>query len=340
MALRSLTNSHTVCDIIPEGLLLASKRFGLDAKSLLPIDFDNIIRELPKNMATLYTEMRSSVISLPTATTQMLINPAELVKTYTSNISLQSLIDRIVNCISFPIYLPITRNMVSQMTEENDSIDVAATILVHAIQILLFAPTQWNPDIVYKRDTDDYIHRYPTPAGHGGNCCTVAKRFSLEDLHRSILLMYLTMHRRASGDKVHSHRTPKSLEKSPGYYDANAQRKTLDDPSTYTDTQIANARLLDRPRPEVAFLSQEPINVEDQDSEEINQMPSNIPLPTPNDAVSSNMDEDHRVMDLLTQLLESALTRQSLLGHQKSTSSDLQESKPLFDILEPMTRGE
>lgn len=313
----------------------------MDAKSLLPVDFDSIIRELPENMATLYTKLRASVISLSTATTQILINPAELVSTYTTNSQLKSLIDTIACSLSAPMYLPITRNMVNERDDENDVIDRPATILAHAIQILLFAPTQWNPNIVYKSDNGDYTHRYPTPAGHGGNCRTVAERFSLEDLHRAILLMHLAISRRAPGNNVYSARPPRSLEKFPGYYGVNLQRPTLDGPLTYTDTQIANARLLDRPLSEMAFLSQELIHVEDQDSEEVNQMPSNIPLPMLNDTVSSNMDEERTwVMDLLTQFVESASMRQGLLGHHKNTSSDLQESKPLYDILEPMTKEE
>ncbi|KAL6901178.1 hypothetical protein GGI43DRAFT_383518 [Trichoderma evansii] len=236
-ALANFTDT-VVCDIIPEGLLLVSKKFGLNAKALLPADFANIICELPEDMATLYTKLRANITSISTATAQTLIKPAELVNQYTSDNQLKNLVDTIASSLPRPMYLPITRKTVTQSDKENDTIDVAATILAHSIQILLFAPTRWSKDIIYKRDTNEYTHRYPTAAGHGGNCRTVAQLFSLEDLHRSILLIYLTVYRRSSGD-INSTRAPWSSKKFLGYFDVKTQRRALDGQSKYM-TQIVN----------------------------------------------------------------------------------------------------
>lgn len=231
-ALRPLTDSHAVCDIIPEGLLLASQGFGLNAKSLLPADFADILRELPEDIATLYTKMRANITSLSTATIQTLIKPAELMNQYTSDNQLKNLVDTIASSLPRPMYLPITRKMVTQSDKENDTIDVAATILAHAVQILLFAPTRWSGDIIYKRDTNEYTHRYPTPTGHGGNCRTVAQLFSLEDLHRSILLMYLTVYRRSLG-RITSTRAPCGRNKFLGYFDVKTKRPASGVQSNY-----------------------------------------------------------------------------------------------------------
>ncbi|UKZ68301.1 uncharacterized protein TrAtP1_009338 [Trichoderma atroviride] len=219
-----------VCDIIREGLLFIAMRFDLNVKPLLPHDINNILPELPPDMSTLYTDILSKWnVSAPP---RRLINPIELVLAYTRNPPLKSLIDTIASSLSVPTFLPITRNMIYQRDNERDMINPEATTLAHAIQILLFAPTQWNPDIIYKRDSSQYTHRYPTPAGHGGNIRTVAGKFSLEDLHRSILLLYLTIARRTSGIMDFG-RPPLELGEFLGYFDVPRREPIPDDISTY-----------------------------------------------------------------------------------------------------------
>jgi hypothetical protein len=230
-----LADSDSVCDIIPEGLLLVSEKFKLDAKFLLPVDISDIMSMLPQNMNALYIHLRSKVIDLLPPYHQNLMEPTELVLLYTEDDKLSNLINTIVSSLSVPLFLPITRHMIYESETENDYIDVAATTLAHAIQILLFAPTQWNRNIVYTRDSSEYIHRYPTPAGHGGNCRTVAGRYSLEDLHRSILLMYLAIYRRRQKYSDRDRAPPVSTRSLfLGYFDAPMQLSTPNGQSTWT----------------------------------------------------------------------------------------------------------
>ncbi|KAM0513889.1 hypothetical protein ACHAPE_007242 [Trichoderma viride] len=183
-----------VCDMIPKGLLFVATRFDVDIKPLFPDGISNILPGLSPNMVTLYTDILSNWdVSAPT---RRLINPTDLVAAYIGDIPLKNTIDMIATSLTVPTFLPITGNMVHETVGRDDVIDARATILAQAIQILVFAPTQWYPEIVYRRDSTGYTHRYPTPAGHGGNGRTVAGKFSLEDLHRSILLMYLAIARR------------------------------------------------------------------------------------------------------------------------------------------------
>ncbi|KAL7895579.1 hypothetical protein HDV63DRAFT_396246 [Trichoderma sp. SZMC 28014] len=196
-ALANFTDT-VVCDIIPQGLLLLSERFDLDPKSLLP-DITNILPELSPDMFTLYTDMLSRIFDV-SAEHRILINSAKLVSMYTTNLQLKSLIDRIASSLSAPTYLPITQHMIHKGKDMYDSMDTGATILAHAIQILF-----------------EYVHRYPTPPGHGGDCRTVADRFSLEDLHRSITLMYFTIHRRKFAN-VDSEEPPRDSGAFLGYF--------------------------------------------------------------------------------------------------------------------------
>ncbi|KAK1238108.1 hypothetical protein MKX08_002687 [Trichoderma sp. CBMAI-0020] len=219
-----------VCDIIREGLLFVAMRFDLDVRSLLPHNVNNILPELPPDMPTLYTDilLKWNVLAPP----RRLISPLELVLAYTRNSQLKSLIDTIASSLSVPTFLPITRNMIHMRDAEDDVISPEATTLAHAIQILLFAPTQWNPDIIYKRDSSQYAHRYPTPGGHGGSIRAVAGKFSLEDLHRSILLLYLTIARRTSG--IMDFGIPPSEPGTfLGYFDVPRREPIADGISTY-----------------------------------------------------------------------------------------------------------
>ncbi|RSL42488.1 hypothetical protein CEP54_015462 [Fusarium duplospermum] len=88
-----------------------------------------------------------------------------------------------------PNFIPILHNFVS-IDEKNpgDFPNTAATILAQAAQILIFAPTAWNPDIKYSADEQAYPHRYPRAYGPNQEH-TVADRFSLEDLNRAIYML-------------------------------------------------------------------------------------------------------------------------------------------------------
>jgi hypothetical protein len=71
---------------------------------------------------------------------QVLIGPADLITTYMQKNRLKSFVDNAIKTMQVPVFLPVTRNAIELAEEEEDAIDPAATILVHAAQILLFAP--------------------------------------------------------------------------------------------------------------------------------------------------------------------------------------------------------
>ncbi|KAM6484740.1 hypothetical protein HDV62DRAFT_379126 [Trichoderma sp. SZMC 28011] len=171
-----------VCDIIPAGLMLGYHKFDIErAKSMLPqtnTDLSNVMSQLPEEMSALYNELRTC---------------------------LKSMIDKIVAFLPFPMFLPITRNMITKRKYEGDFIDVTATILAHAIQILLFAPTEWNKDIVYKRDSNQYTRG------------TLPPRATAE-----------TAALRTYGNNINSKRRPQARGKFLGYFDVLTQKPTLD----------------------------------------------------------------------------------------------------------------
>lgn len=117
-------------------------------------------------------------------------------------------------------------------------------ILSHAVQILLFAPQERIPNRVYSRDRTCYAHRFPTP-GHigGGTGKKVAGLFSMEDLHRAILLFYfMVKRRRGPKGKVWIGKAVRDVEvQFPGYHDPDTDA----DPSRAEPPQTGEAGSLE-----------------------------------------------------------------------------------------------
>ncbi|KAL6825252.1 hypothetical protein V8C40DRAFT_287715 [Trichoderma camerunense] len=263
-------------------------------------DLSNVMSQLPEKMSALYNELRTCVSELSEKRTNKMIKPADLVKSYCSDNQLKSMIDKIVAFLPFPMFLPITRNMITKRKYEEDFIDVTATILAHAIQILLFAPTEWNKDIVYKRDSNQYTRRYPTSPGHGGDCRTVAGIFSLEDLHRSVLLVCLTDYRRTYGNNINSKRGPQARGKFLGYFDVLTQKPTLDGETELSAMQLVTTRLLDNPLSATNTVEQ-PIHTEDlaaKEAAEVLRTPQRTPRKDSNSRAGITFDDQN--LDLHT----------------------------------------
>ncbi|KAM0263139.1 hypothetical protein ACHAQJ_001292 [Trichoderma viride] len=331
-----------VCDIIPSGLRFGYHKFDIEqAKSLLPQSnagaFD-VMSRLPEQMIPWYNELRSCVQALSKKTTNKMINPADLVNSFCTDNQLKSLIEKIATLLPEPMFLPITRNMVTQRMDEEDSIDVTATVLAHAIQILLFAPTKWNKDIVYKRDSNEYTRRYPTPPGHGGDCRTVAGIFSLEDLHRSVLLLYLAIYRRTSGGNINSSRAPQARGIFLGYFDVLTQKPTPGE-TDLTAMQLATTRLLDNPL-SITYTIKEPVHTEDLETAEEAADALRTHSPRENSGKSGGtVAFDNRVMNLQSLYIECASIRQNLRRHDRD-AADLAGNQPLHETLEDMTKKE
>ncbi|KAK0759458.1 hypothetical protein N5P37_007646 [Trichoderma harzianum] len=228
---RSFVNfvDTVVCDIVPSGLRLLQAKFRVEvAKSLLE-EYSPDPTSVPQSLDATWVNARSRIIALGSESNpQVLIQPSEVVKQYTTNKALRLVVDVAITNLQKPMFLPVTRAVISRADNEGDGIHVVATILIIAAQILLFSPTSWHKEIQYCRDESAYQHRYPTPPGHGGNCRTVADLFSLEDLHRAIVMVYLVIYLRKDGIiSLKAGRQPQPRGKWPGYFDN--QRQIPDD---------------------------------------------------------------------------------------------------------------
>ncbi|KAH6990739.1 hypothetical protein BKA56DRAFT_667277 [Ilyonectria sp. MPI-CAGE-AT-0026] len=75
-------------------------------------------------------------------------------------------------------------------------LDAIGTLLVHAAQILLFAPVEWNCNIEYSPVPSSYDHRFPFSFGGVVDKTIFGGRFSTEDINRAVLLVYYNQARR------------------------------------------------------------------------------------------------------------------------------------------------
>ncbi|KAF5584723.1 snf2 family helicase [Fusarium subglutinans] len=155
-------------------------------------------------------------------------NPKDLLKAYEEDEEIKSFVDRIAKLCPKPTLIPVLNKHVdSRVSSIKGQISRKAFVLVHAVQILLFAPMDWDRDRVYSRDREKYVHRFPTPAEFGGgNGTQVAGMFSMEDLHRAILIFYTLVCRRSQSKRtVWITRPPPVSKNDPefvGYWDESA----------------------------------------------------------------------------------------------------------------------
>ncbi|KAK7397912.1 hypothetical protein QQX98_012715 [Neonectria punicea] len=123
---------------------------------------------------------------------------------------------------SRPTFIPTINKLIFANVESMNPNDVSKTtfILVHAVQILLFSPTNFVLDREYSRDRQAYPHRFPTPAGIGGDL-KVFEDFTLEDVNRSIIaFFYLVARREGRGNSLTCREPAKASEPFVGYADA------------------------------------------------------------------------------------------------------------------------
>ncbi|RBR24753.1 uncharacterized protein FIESC28_02526 [Fusarium coffeatum] len=115
---------------------------------------------------------------------------------------------------------PQNKHVTTGQAGNRDEMAVApkALILVHAVQLLLFTPQAWDRDRPYTRIASDYPHRFPTPVEVGGDTeKRVANTFSMEDLHRAILLFYQLVIRRLGRGAWIGRPAPTMESQFPGY---------------------------------------------------------------------------------------------------------------------------
>ncbi|KAK4078931.1 hypothetical protein Trihar35433_36 [Trichoderma harzianum] len=315
-----------VCDIVPEGLVFMAAKFKATTAQQLIEDEDEEEFETPE-MQTIFSESRSHVGNLTEEEKeQNRINPDEVIKAYLEDRKVKLYIDQIIRNLTSPIFLPVTASMLGR--EEGEEVDVVATILAHAVQILLFAPTQWKKDIQYCRTDPDYISRYPTPDGHGGNCRRVGETFSLEDLNRSITLLYLALYRRtAPGINIHSSRTPSARDKFLGYFDPVRQKPMAGIEDDESPQQCAVRQTLAHPLPSTRIPEE---NDEDSDGSALEAPEIATTSSQLYNANSHSVENDKRI-ELQTLYLECVSSQQKQF---KKDGSDLRDSQPLWQTLE------
>ncbi|KAG5766475.1 hypothetical protein H9Q72_005469 [Fusarium xylarioides] len=145
--------------------------------------------------------------------------PIKFLSTFHGDEKIRRLINDVAKLCMKPTFIPVLNQTVSTPGEPGE-ISPCAFILAHAVQILLFAPQDWNPNRVYSRDQSAYPHRFPTPEAIGGGTTrTVAGLFSVEDLHRAVLLFSHLLKRR-SASKWITKTAPQSSSNAefPGYH--------------------------------------------------------------------------------------------------------------------------
>lgn len=134
-----------------------------------------------------------------------MINPTELLEAYAgkegqrADMTVRDFVDQVVTLCPKPTFIRVLPKYFwrtgSQETRRKYALQ--SFVLSHAVQILLFASQDRVSNRVYSRDRTSYAHRFPTPDNIGGGTeKKIAGLFSMEDLHRAILLFYFMIKRR------------------------------------------------------------------------------------------------------------------------------------------------
>ena len=109
-------------------------------------------------------------------------SPLELLKAYSDNQATRSFVDQVVRYCPKPAFIParnwhfrhVRRDIFQNQKRE---LHPEAFVLVHAVQLLLFAPQDWHPDRVYSRDFAvgcRRLYRHRGPHAHVGLSLTDA----------------------------------------------------------------------------------------------------------------------------------------------------------------------
>ncbi|EYB27171.1 hypothetical protein SNK05_010779 [Fusarium graminearum] len=149
--------------------------------------------------------------------------PTQVLQAYYEDERVHDFVDQIIELCPQPTFLPIRNDHVSERKDHlwaPKRLHPEAFVLAAAAQILLFAPQDWNPDRDYSRDK--YTHRFPTPDNldiGGGTDKVVSNKYSMEDLHRAILMFYRLVDRRSQKDWLTKRVLINTKSEFPGYHD-------------------------------------------------------------------------------------------------------------------------
>ncbi|KAF5688035.1 hypothetical protein FCIRC_2106 [Fusarium circinatum] len=148
------------------------------------------------------------------------IDPLKVLIAYHNDEKVQEFTNNVAKLCTKPTFIPALNGLVMASPEPGAAVLPSAFILAHAVQILLFAPQDWDPNRVYSRDQGAYTHRFPTPEAIGGGTMrTVAGLFSMEDLYRVVLLFYYLLKRRSASKWItKTAPTSSTNDEFPGYH--------------------------------------------------------------------------------------------------------------------------
>lgn len=152
--------------------------------------------------------------------------PSAVVTQIKSDILLQEAVTTVIKGCKVPTFIPLTNSVLQGgSSKEDDKINPVAFVAVHAIQILMFAPMDWEEDRQYVTDAEAYTHRYPTPTAFGGSEDAGLGQFSWEDFHRAVCMFNMAITRRESTARNVLGRVPPDSDKPrfEGYYDPTAK---------------------------------------------------------------------------------------------------------------------
>lgn len=267
-------------------------------------------------------------------------SPVEVLNEYVSDPQVRLLVDRVVKLCPRPTLIPVlNKHVTTGQAGNRDEMVVApkAFILVHAVQLLFFAPQAWDRDRPYTRDASDYPHRFPTPAEVGGDTeKRVADTFSMEDLHRAILLFYQLVIRRFGRGACTGHPAPTKKSQFPGYVKPELAR--LADVPDAPISGTARLRIAEAIQMEGAAMSQREIRARareyNREMREKEREEGRIPFPDrvfPPDPEAPVPIDGLDAVDISTQFLEMAQPSRivKLRVPQRAKDESIDEMEPI-----------
>ncbi|CAG1993022.1 unnamed protein product [Fusarium graminearum] len=125
--------------------------------------------------------------------------PIDCITLYANSKECRDMVETICLYCPEPTFIPIFNNTIS-IDEKNhrDEPCPPAMFLAAAAQVLIFAPSHWDPELKLVQ-TSDYPRRYPINQGFSPTK-TIAGRFSMEDLNRALYLIFTVNNRRGKAN--------------------------------------------------------------------------------------------------------------------------------------------
>ena len=111
----------------------------------------------------------------------------------------------ILRLLKQPTLIPVMRPYDAEQPDTPPSIDPIRFMLIHALQILKFAPMVRSPEIDFLEGT--YDRRFPSTIPGGNRDPVIMETYSMEDLNRSVVAFYMFLTRR-NGSRSVTNRIP------------------------------------------------------------------------------------------------------------------------------------